>query len=110
VIAPFAGVVHVGLALLEHLAVTGERVEALRTGDADVGGLVGALAVDPLDLEAFLLEQALVVGDELRQPLEWRRGFQNERFHGRAPRSGNSYAQISTRVAAGRPALHRAGG
>src|SRR5262249_29734445 len=39
------------------------------------------LTVGPLDLEAFLGEQALVMGDELRQPLERRRRFQDESFH-----------------------------
>src|SRR5215207_887907 len=49
VVAPFAGVVHVGLALLEHLAVAGERVQPLRRVHVDMRALVVALALDPLD-------------------------------------------------------------
>src|SRR6478752_3054647 len=60
VVAPFAGVVHVGLALLEHLAVAGERVEPLRRVDVDVGALVLALALDPFDLKALLSEKPLL--------------------------------------------------
>ncbi len=68
VVAPFAGVVHVGLALLEHLAVAGERVEPLRGVDVDLGALVLALALDPLDLQALLGEQALLIGDQFGSP------------------------------------------
>ena len=82
VIAPFAGVIHVGLALFEKLAVTGERVDALQRRHAGVDLLLDAgLAVGPLDFEALLREQAFIVGDKFRQPLEWRRGFENELFH-----------------------------
>src|SRR3954471_21044124 len=48
VVAPFAGIVHVGLALLEHLAVAGERIESLRARDADVRALLLlGVALDP---------------------------------------------------------------
>src|SRR5690242_12708872 len=109
VVAPFAGVVHVGLALLEHLAVTGERVEPLRRVDVDMGALVVALALDPLDLQAFFLKQALAVGDQLRQSLEWGGGFEDELFHGPAPASQLSSessfipCEISTSRAAASP-------
>ena len=84
IVAPFAGIVHVGLALLEQLAVAGEGVDALRAGDVGLDLLLDALlAVGPFDREPFLREQALVVGDQLRQPLERRRGLQHQLFHGR---------------------------
>ena len=82
VVAPLAGIVHVGLALLEQLAVAGEGIDALRAGHVGLDLLLDALlAVGPLDRDALLLEQALVVGDELRQPLERRGGLQNQLFH-----------------------------
>ena len=84
VIAPFAGVVHVGLALFQQLAVAGERVDAFRVGDVRLDFLLDAgFAVGPFDLEAFLGEQAFVIGDELRQSLERRGRFQYEFFHRR---------------------------
>ena len=82
VVAPFAGVVHVGLALLEQLAVAGERIDALGRGDVDLDLLFDAdFAVGPLDVEAFLGEQAFVIGHDFGKPLEWRGGFQNQLFH-----------------------------
>ena len=55
VVAPFAGVVHVGLALLEQLAVAGKRVEPLRADHVDLGALLHVLlAVGPLDRSAPL--------------------------------------------------------
>ena len=78
VVAPFAGIVHVGLALLEQRAVAAEHIGGLRILDRGVGGLdAGFVAIGPLDLDAFLGEQALVVGDELRQSpgtARWFRG------------------------------------
>ena len=68
VVAPLAGVVHVRLALLEQLAVAGERI--------DVFGLVTVRSTffsTPCSRSAhstckpFLLEQALVIGDQFRQ-------------------------------------------
>ena len=51
-------------------------------GDGDVGLLLDALvAVGPFDREPFLLEQALVIGDQFRQSLERRGGFQNQLLH-----------------------------
>src|SRR5262249_13533848 len=52
------------------------------------------LAVGPLDQEPFFLEQSLVIGDELRQSLERRRGLQDELFHGIAPGLGCSSAPV----------------
>src|ERR1700733_5766280 len=55
VIAPLAGVVHVGLALLEKLAVAGERGDALRRRHTGLDPLVDAgLTVGPFDTESFL--------------------------------------------------------
>src|SRR5262249_3248306 len=83
VIAPFAGVIHVRLALLEQLAVAGEGVDPFRAGHVGLDFfLQPLLAVGPLDQDPFFLEQPLVIGDELRQSLERRRGFQDELFHG----------------------------
>src|SRR5262249_17969268 len=73
---------HVGLALFEQAAVARERVDALRARHADVGRLLDALvAIGPLDREPLFGEQALVIGDEFRQPLERRRRFQHQLFH-----------------------------
>jgi hypothetical protein len=82
VIAPFAGVIHVGLALFEKLAVTGERIDALRRRHAGLDLLLDAgLAVGPLDFKALLREQAVVVSDQFRQALERRCGFEDKLFH-----------------------------
>jgi hypothetical protein len=84
VIAPFAGVVHVGLALFQELAVAGEWVDALRIGDVRLDLLLDAgFAVGPFDVEALLGEQAFVIGNEFRQALERRGRFQYELFHRR---------------------------
>src|SRR5262249_21417953 len=86
IIAPLAGVIHVRLALLEQVAVGGEGIDALGAGDVGLDLLLHALlAVGPLDLESFLREQPLVIGDELGQSLERRRRFQDELLHGLAP-------------------------
>jgi hypothetical protein len=78
IVAPFAGVVEIGLALLHHLAVAIEAAGVLVAGDVHLGALVDALlAVHPFDLDAFLLEQALGIRDELGQSLEWRCRFQS---------------------------------
>src|SRR5262249_15582568 len=83
VIAPFAGVIHVRLALLEQLAVAGEGIDTFRADHVGLDFFLHPLfAVGPLDQEPFLLEQSLVIGDELRQPLERRWGLQDELFHG----------------------------
>src|SRR5262249_59619273 len=83
VIAPFAGVIHVRLALLEQLAVTGEGVDPFRAGHVGLDSFLHPLlAVGPLDQDPFFLEQPLVIGDELGQSLERRRGLQDELFHG----------------------------
>src|SRR5262249_5581350 len=42
-------------------------------------------AVGPLDVKAFLFEQAFVIGDQLRQALEWRGGFEHQCLHVSAP-------------------------
>ena len=69
VIAPFAGVVHVGLALFEQLAVAGERIDALGRGHIDLDLLLDAgFAVSPLDIQPLLGEQAFVVGNEFSSP------------------------------------------
>jgi hypothetical protein len=63
--------------------VTGERIESLRADDVDVGLLLDLLlAVGPLDAQALALEQPLVIGHQLRQSLERRSRFQNQRLHG----------------------------
>ena len=72
------------LPCFEQGAVADERVGALHVGQRGVGGLdAGLVAVGPLDLDAFLREQALVVGHQFGQSLERRGGFQDELFHGR---------------------------
>ena len=82
VIAPFAGVVHVRLALLEQLAVAGERVDPLRAGDVALRAVLAAgVAVRPFDDQPFLLEQPFVPGDQLGQALERRGGLENELLH-----------------------------
>src|SRR4029079_5362085 len=84
VITPLAGIVHVGLAVLEHLAMSQEGIESLWRDD--IGGntlRVGAfVAIGPLDLKSLLFEQAFVVGDDLRQALERLGVFQREFLHG----------------------------
>src|SRR5262249_59374120 len=71
------------VALLQQRAVARERIDALRAGDRGLDLLLDALlAIRPLDREPLLGEQALFIGDELRQPLEGRRRFQHELFHG----------------------------
>src|SRR5215213_10738560 len=57
IVAPFTGIVEIGLTLLEQLAVAGERVDA--SGACDVHlrlFLHPFFAVRPLDREPFLLE------------------------------------------------------
>jgi hypothetical protein len=82
VVPPLAGVVHIGLPLLEQLAVAGERVEPFRADHVDVGRLLDVLlAVGPFDREALVLEQAFVVGDKLRQSLERGGGFEDQLLH-----------------------------
>src|SRR5258708_4615044 len=82
VIAPFAGVVYVRLALLDQLAVAAERVHAFRAGDVDLGRPVDAgVAVGPLDDQAFLFEQALLIGHQLGEALEGRRRLQHQFLH-----------------------------
>ena len=79
IVAPLAGIIEVRLAFLEQLAVAGKtrRFVVIGIGDVELRGLVDALlAIGPFDGEAFLLEQALVVGDQLRQSLERRGGFE----------------------------------
>src|SRR5262249_42533521 len=101
VVAPFAGVVHVGLALLEQLAMARERIDTLRTGDRGVDLLLDALlAVGPLDREPLRGAEPFVIGDELRQPLERRRRFQHELLHGSAPSRSDSRKVINRRAAA----------
>src|SRR5205085_9633048 len=86
IISPFAGVVHVGLALFEQPAVAGERVDALRAGNAEVELLLDApVAIRPLDLESLLLEQALVIRDQFRQAPDTPRALHNEFLHDLAP-------------------------
>src|SRR5262249_57491667 len=87
VVAPFARVVHVGLTSFEEAAVTRERVQSARTGDIDHGLLFlrAGVAVDPFDVESFLLEQALVVGDQLGQTLKRGGRLQYEPFMARLP-------------------------
>ena len=51
-------------------------------GDVQLRAFVDALlAVHPLDLDAFLLEQTLVIGHELGQALKRRGGFQSQCLH-----------------------------
>ena len=57
VIAPFACVVHVGLALLEQLAMAAEGVDAVgRAGEAFDGLDAGLVAIVPFDEQAFFFE------------------------------------------------------
>src|SRR5262245_10934484 len=86
VVAPLAGVIHIRLPLFEQLSVAGEWIDALRAGDRDVDLLLDALlAVGPFHVKAFLLEQALLIGNQLRQSLEWRGGLEHQRLHVSAP-------------------------
>src|SRR4029077_3862475 len=89
VVAPFARVVHVGLTLFEEAAVTRERVQSARTGDIDHGLLLlrAGVTVDPFDVEPFLLEQTLVVGDQLGQTLERGGRSTHGPLHGTPPGS-----------------------
>jgi hypothetical protein len=87
VVAPFAGVVHVGLALLDQAAVAAERVDPLGARHQALGRLdAGLVAVGPFDREALAREQALVVGDQLGQALERRGRFEDEGLHPKSPR------------------------
>ena len=81
VVAPFAGVVHVGLALLEEHAVTRVRVRVLGLGDVGVGILVSRSPVGKLDGQPFLLEQALFVCHQFTQALKRRGALKNQLFH-----------------------------
>src|SRR5882672_10175823 len=66
--------------------MAGERIAAFLAGDAGVGFLRDALvAVCPFDLEAFLLEQALVIRHQFRQTLEGRRRLQDKPLHCHSP-------------------------
>jgi len=57
VVAPFAGVIHVRLALLEQLAMTGEGVDPFRAGHVGLDYFLDPLlAVGPLDQDPFFLE------------------------------------------------------
>src|SRR2546427_8640687 len=105
VVAPFARVVHVGLTLFEEATVTRERVQSARTGDIDHGLLLlrASFTVDPFDVEPFLLEQALVIGDQLGQTLERGGRLQYEPLHGTPP--GSLSAVLPARGAAASPSL-----
>src|SRR5262249_4490911 len=89
VVAPFARVVHVGLTLFAEAAVAPETVQSAGPGDvAPVLLLLRAgVTVDPFEVESFLLEQALVVGDQLGQTLERGGRLQYEPLHGTPPGS-----------------------
>ena len=51
-------------------------------GDVQLRAFIDALlTVHPLDLDAFLLEQTLVIGHELGQALKRRSGFQSQCLH-----------------------------
>src|SRR5262245_22621096 len=83
VIAPLAGIVHICLAILEHLTVGQERIEPFGADDIcsntfSIGALV---AIRPLDLKPLLFEQALVIGDDFGQTLERLGIFQCELLH-----------------------------
>ena len=81
IVAPLAGVIEVGLAGFELAAVAGKARRLLVAGDVHLRALVDALlAVDPLDRDAFLGEQALGIGHELGQSLEGRGRFQTQRL------------------------------
>ena len=83
IVAPLARIIHVGFALLEQGAVAHERIRALDVGQRRVGDLdAGLVTIRPFDRDAFLLEQSFPVGHQLRQPLEWRGGFQDQLLHG----------------------------
>ena len=87
IVAPFAGIVHVGLALLEQPAVATEGVEAFRAEHVRGRVVVGAFVrIDPRDLQAFSREKTFRIGDLLRQPLERGRVLDDQRFHAQAPR------------------------
>ncbi len=81
VIAPLAGIVHVGLTLLEQPAMARERVQPLGAGDSlgvffSTPSSRSAHSID----QAFLVKQPFVIRDQFRQPLKRCRGFQNELF------------------------------
>jgi hypothetical protein len=65
VIAPFAGVIEVGLTNFGHLAVAEEGIETLgaqnvrRNVPPDTG-----VPIHPLDLKSFLFEQTFFIGDD----------------------------------------------
>lgn len=82
VVAPLAGIVHVGPALLEQPAVAAEGVEPLRAEHVGAGVAVGpVVGIDPPNLKSFARKQALCVGDQLRQPLERSGVLHDQRFH-----------------------------
>ena len=83
VVAPFAGIIHVGLAVLEHLAVAQERVEALGRDDirCDMLQYFAPLSRSAHSIcKPFLLEQSFFIGDDLGQPLERVRSFPASSF------------------------------
>src|SRR5881296_356463 len=96
VIAPFAGVVHVRLSLLEEASMARERVHPLGTFDVTLGLLLDAgFAIHPFDNETFPLEQTLIVSDQLRQTLEWCGGFQDQPSHDGSPHSQAFSSRLS---------------
>src|SRR5262249_16336897 len=109
VVTPFAGVVHVRLALLEQLAVASEGVDPFRARHVSLNFFLDPLlAVGPLDQDPFFLEQSLVIGDELRQSLERRRGLQDELFHELGSEAWASASRGAQRLGARRRLPHQA--
>src|SRR4029078_8438657 len=83
VVAPFAGVVHVGLALLDQRAVADEAVVILHIGGGGVGGFdPGLVALRPFDLDTLFREQTFVIGYEFGQTLARGTGFEDEFLYG----------------------------
>src|SRR5262249_34337668 len=72
---------------LEQPSMAREAWRVLVAGDMQLRALVDTLfPVRPFDRQPLLLEQAFIIGDEFRQSLEGRGGFQKQfLFHALAP-------------------------
>src|SRR5262249_14912656 len=81
IIAPFASVIEVGLALFELAAMTRKPRRILVAGDVHLRALVDALfAVDPFDPEALLFEQSFIIGYKFSESLEGGCRFKSDDF------------------------------
>src|SRR5262249_332130 len=81
IIAPFAGVIEVGLALFELAAMTRKPRRILVAGDVELRALVDAFfAGDSFERSPLLFEESLRLGRKVSQSLEGGRRFKSDDF------------------------------